>query len=399
MIEAIAWIALGCFFGVFSGLAPGIHVNTIALVSGSLAAGNAENFALMIVAMTITHSFLDFIPSILLGVPDETSFLSALPGHRMLLRGKAFRAIKLTVIGGLLGTIIGLAILPFFALFVQKTSRFLFGLVPIILSAALLLLIATEKTAKKKIFAIIVVALSGALGLLSLQGSGTGNALFALVTGFFGTSTILFSLKQKQAMHAQIIEETKFDTISSIKAGFAGTIASALVSIFPAIGPSHAAFLVKRFSAKVGTENYLIMLGSINTAGSIFSFFVLYLLGKARTGTAVAIKNILVLQQEHLLQIFAAILIAACFGAFATDFIARKAINKIQRVNYAKLNVFVLLLMIALVLVFAGTQGFFLLFVANSIGLLALSTGVKRTNCMAFLIVPTIALYLNFLQQ
>lgn len=399
MIEAIAWIALGCFFGVFSGLAPGIHVNTIALVFGSLAAGHAENFALMVVAMTITHSFLDFIPSILLGVPDETSFLSALPGHRMLLRGKAFRAIKLTVVGGLLGTIIALAILPFFALFVQKTSRFLFGLVPIILSAALLLLIATEKTPKKKIFAIIVAALSAALGLLSLQGIGQGNALFALVTGFFGTSTMLFSLKQKQAMRAQIIEETKFDTISSIKAGFAGTIASALVSIFPAIGPSHAAFLVKRFSAKVGTENYLIMLGSINTAGSIFSFFVLYLLGKARTGTAVAIKNILVLQQEHLLQIFAAILIAACFGAFATDFIARKAINKIQRINYAKLNVFVLLLMIALVFAFSGTQGFFLLFIANSIGLLALSTGVKRTNCMAFLIVPTIALYLNFLRQ
>ena len=401
MIDALAAIITGCFFGVFSGLAPGIHVNTIALAAGALAAKGDLNFALMVVSMTITHSFLDFIPSILLGAPDEENFLSALPGHRMLLQGKAFRAIKLTVAGGVLGTIISFAILPFYALFVIKTAGFLYKLIPALLLASMLLVVASEKTARQKIFAVAVVALSGALGLLALAGNygSSGNTLFALVTGFFGTSTMVFSLKEKQSMKNQRLQKNLFKTISTIKASLVGTIASALVALFPAIGPSQAAFVVKKFSGKIGTQKYLVVLGCISAASSVFSFFVLYLLGKARTGTAVAIKSILVLQQGQMLQIVAAILIAVGFSVFLVDFVSRRAINEMQRFDYNKTNALVLAIMVLLVFFLAGAQGLLLLALSTSIGLIALSAKIKRTNCMAFLILPTVAYYLNqFLQ-
>ena len=49
--------------------------------------------------MAITHTFIDFIPSIFLGAPDEDSVLSILPGHKLLLKGYAYTGIILTLYG------------------------------------------------------------------------------------------------------------------------------------------------------------------------------------------------------------------------------------------------------------------------------------------------------------
>ncbi len=397
MIEAIGAILIGCFLGIFSGLAPGIHVNTIAMVFGAFAAKQDLNFALMVVSMTITHSFLDFVPSILLGAPDAENFLSALPGHRMLLRGKALKAIRLAVAGGLFGTIFSFALLPFFGAFVLETVSFLYGMIPIILLASLLLVMFSEKGLKKKIFAIIVAALSGTIGLLCLDYSSSGgNTLFALVTGFFGVSTIVFSLKEKTTMKPQKKEKTRFSAIPILKASFLGTIASALVSLFPAIGPSQAAFIVKKFSGKISTEKYLVVLGAISTASSVFSFFVLYLVGKARTGTAVAVRNVLSLGENEMLAVSAAILIAAGLSVLITNFVSVKMLGGMQKIEYWKLNVSALAIMVLLVFFMAGTSGLLLLFASTATGLAALGAKVKRTNCMAFLILPTIAYYVNY---
>ena len=40
---------------------------------------------IFIVAMSITQSFVDFIPSIYLGAPDEDTVLSTMPGHNLFL--------------------------------------------------------------------------------------------------------------------------------------------------------------------------------------------------------------------------------------------------------------------------------------------------------------------------
>ncbi len=52
--------------------------------------------------MAITHTFLDFIPSVFLGCPDTDTSLSVLPGHELLKQGKAYEAIALTAYGGLM---------------------------------------------------------------------------------------------------------------------------------------------------------------------------------------------------------------------------------------------------------------------------------------------------------
>ena len=85
LFEILAFF-IGILAGIFTGLFPGIHVNLVSVflisISPSLLKYTSPiSLAIFIVSMSITHSFLDFIPSIFLGAPDEDSFLSILPGH------------------------------------------------------------------------------------------------------------------------------------------------------------------------------------------------------------------------------------------------------------------------------------------------------------------------------
>ncbi|RLG59449.1 MAG: hypothetical protein DRN95_02035 [Candidatus Hydrothermarchaeota archaeon] len=108
-------ICIGVGFGTLTGLVPGLHVNTLVVMLLSLLPSlsiDKYSAVALIIAMSITHSFVDYIPSILLGAPEEDSVLSVLPGHRLLLKGKGYKAIKLTVVGGIGSLALCVAILP-----------------------------------------------------------------------------------------------------------------------------------------------------------------------------------------------------------------------------------------------------------------------------------------------
>ena len=98
IILVIVFAILGTGLGVLTGLVPGLHVNNIAVIMLSLAPallvglmflqeyGIPELFipvllAVVIVAMSIAHTFLDFIPSTFLGTPEGETALSVLPAR------------------------------------------------------------------------------------------------------------------------------------------------------------------------------------------------------------------------------------------------------------------------------------------------------------------------------
>lgn len=122
LILAVIYLSLlGTALGSLTGLAPGIHVNTLALllVSASAiilpglatiatAAGGEEGDAplllvVIIVSAAVAHSFLDVLPSIFLGAAEEDTALSTLPGHRLLLDGKGNEAAGCSAYGALVG--------------------------------------------------------------------------------------------------------------------------------------------------------------------------------------------------------------------------------------------------------------------------------------------------------
>jgi len=128
LLAIIVFTLLGCLAGIITGLVPGVHVNTVAyMVLASQAALIALAMAFfgwasptssqlivivcaLVIGNVITHTFLDFIPSVFLGAPEGETALSLLPGHRMMLEGRGFEAVKCSVIGSF-GAVLGALIL------------------------------------------------------------------------------------------------------------------------------------------------------------------------------------------------------------------------------------------------------------------------------------------------
>ena len=101
LLEILLAILIGILIGTITGLIPGVHINLV----GAFLIGVSASFlffvgpvylAVFIVAMAITHTFVDFIPSIFLGCPDTDTELSVLPGHELLKKGQGYEAIVLT---------------------------------------------------------------------------------------------------------------------------------------------------------------------------------------------------------------------------------------------------------------------------------------------------------------
>lgn len=392
-IELLLFALAGCCLGIFTGIAPGIHVNTIALLALGFPFFGSQNLIVLIACMSIVHAISDFVPSILLGAPDSENFLSVLPGHRMLLQGKGIIAVKLTIAGGLFGGIAAIAVGPLFILFVEKSAGFISMAVPFALVGILFAMVLEEK-GRKKAWALAVIALSGLLGLLALKSNiAVQEPLFCLATGFFGASTLIESVMKKTGMPLQKKAGFFIQKARIAKNSLLALVAAAIVSLLPSIGSNQAAFIVRKMSGRIKASDYLVMLGGISTAGMIFSFFVLFAWGKTRTGSAVAISKLGSFGLNELLLAAAACAFALGFGAIASDLIATKAFKAMQALNYRKMNLAVLALLAGLVFAFSNAIGLAFFATAAAIGIVSLNAGIKRTNSMAFLMMPTIAYY------
>jgi TctA family transporter len=156
----------GSSLGILSGLAPGIHVNTLAILLVSLygpiqtsmswicgpIGADTTLFPILISALIVSaavvHSFVDFVPSVFLGAPDESQVLSVLPGHRLLLDGKGLDAIRSAAFGSLVGALVALIlIVPLKFLMGPPISLYdlISPSIPFVLVSIMILLIISER--------------------------------------------------------------------------------------------------------------------------------------------------------------------------------------------------------------------------------------------------------------
>ena len=95
--------------------------------------------------MAITHTFVDFIPSIFMGCPDTDTELSVLPGHDLLKKGQGYQAILLTCYGSL-AAIFLLIIFAFPSIkLIDNTYGIIKQILPYLLIAVSIFLISIEK--------------------------------------------------------------------------------------------------------------------------------------------------------------------------------------------------------------------------------------------------------------
>jgi len=391
----LGWILAGCFLGTLTGLTPGLHVNNVAMIA--LAVGwNDFNVAAMVCAMAIVHTFVDFLPSIFLGAPDSDSFQAVLPGHRMLLEGNGFEAIRLTVAGGLFGGIAAIALSPIFAEFALQTFAFLPAIIPFALIAIMLSMAFEEKGNKRKNAAIAMV-LSGVVGIIALQGSLQFNEpLLAMVSGFFGAAGLIYSLNEKTAVPKQESLEGSLCVEDVQNGSIIGVACGATVALLPAIGPAQAAFIAKKIRGKSKPREFLVLLGCANTVAMILSFSTLFAVGKARTGAAAAIGEMLAEGAGVPLRLLAAIAIALGFGAIVALAMAKPFLAWLAKTDYRKVNALVLAFVSLLVSAFSGWKGLLVFAVSAAIGVFTIASKTKRSAMMACLMMPTVLIYLTF---
>ncbi|MFQ5532162.1 MAG: tripartite tricarboxylate transporter permease, partial [Candidatus Nanoarchaeia archaeon] len=296
LIEIIAALLLGCIMGTFTGLIPGIHINLIGvfivtLSTSFLAFLNPIYLVVFISSMAITHTFLDFIPSIFLGCPDTDTELSILPGHKLLKKGLGYEAVILTAYGSLAAIFILIPITIPSTYIISKTFTLIQSLIPYILIIISAILISTEKN---KLTALGVFILTGFLGLsvLNLPDNLVNHPLLPLLTGLFGSSMLIISIKNKNQIPPQKL--TKPNLKYKIAKPLLGAlIASPLCSFLPGLGSGQAAIIGNTLTNKKSNiKDFLILLGATNTFVMGFSFISLYTISKTRTGAAVAIKDI-----------------------------------------------------------------------------------------------------------
>lgn len=387
----MGFIAAGLALGVLTGLFPGLHLNTVASLILYAHLPGSLNMVLLIVAMNIMHSFMDFIPSILLGAPSEQNFLAVFPGHRLFLQGKALLAIHLTILGNLLGIIGSMVLIPVYTLFAEQTRFFLEKNIPLVLASVTLLMAGSEKTIPQKIMALVVVGLSGLTGIWALRQNN--SLLFAMIAGFFGVSTLLYSLKDSPTAIEQKTEAFPTKPRHWLRAAISGSIFGSAVSLFPAISSAQAAFAAQSINQRFSSQQFLVLLGAINASSTVFSFVALQILGKARTGSAVTIQSLYSLSTNEFWMVMATVLFCAGIAGYSTAFLAARILSPIQKMNYKTMNALVIGILLALTVALNGLQGIPVLAAATGIGLLTHRFHIKKSHCMGCLVLPTILFY------
>ena len=401
LIEILALIA-GILAGTISGLLPGIHINMVSvfLVSSSaflLSFLSPITLVVFIVAMSITHTFIDFIPSIFLGSPDEDTALSVLPGHELLLKGNGYKAVIYALYGSILALPIILLLTPVFIFIMPIIFSYLKFVMFFILVLASFYLILKEQNSK--LVAFLVFILSGFLGLATLS-LPLKESLLPLLSGLFGSSSLITSIMKKTKLPKQ-----KIPTLSKLKPDkqeikdsvLASVLSSPLCSFLPALGSSQAAVIGSDLLGKIKRETFLILLGSINTIIMALSFVTLYSIGKTRTGSAVAVEKILPsFSFSSLAIILLAIILSSIIAFFLGIFLAKFFSRNITKISYSKLSVFILFFISIIVLIFSGFLGFLVFLVSTFAGLFAILSGVRRAHLLGCLMLPSILLYLPF---
>ena len=395
LLELLIALIVGILAGIFTGLIPGIHINLIGVFLVSLSATlfisiNPIYLVVFITSMAIIHTFLDFIPSILLGCPDTDTELSVLPGHELLKQGHGYQAIILTAYGSL-AAIFAIILIAFPAILtIEKIYNLLTRqfVMPAFLIFISLFLIFLEK---KKLSALFVFILTGALGLCVLNLPSLNQPLLPLLTGLFGGSMLILSIKNKIQIPKQKISKPQTKLFKPL---LGSLIASPLCSFLPGLGSGQAA-IIGNLIARANKKGFLILLGATNTLVMGFSFISLYVISKTRTGAAVAIQKLLPnFSNKILILILVIILLTGIISFFLTKFLAKFFSNNLNKINYTKISLATLLILIIVILLVSGFAGLFVLIISTLTGIYCISFKVKRTQMMGCLLLPTIILYL-----
>lgn len=392
MLELLLALAFGIGLGVVCGLLPGLHPNnTIPIILGLSFLFPPLSAAIVLISAGIVNSFVAFIPSILIGAPEGDNALSALPGHRLLMQGRGYEALKLTVVGGLTSILFAIFTLPIFVFAIPPLYNFLRPNIHFLLIFVVAYMIFSEK-GKGKIFAAVVFFLSGILGYLVLDIMQSGSEmLFPLLSGLFGLPMLLLAVKNKASLPESFSFESESTRIEW-KPAIIGSLAGVIAGLLPGIGSSQATVI-----ANAGSKNertFLMAIAGVNVVDIMYSILALWIIGNPRSGIAVAVGSIVKIDMNMVMVFLSTILIAAGAGAFLTLKLSRTAVFAIRKIDYQRLCLYTFAFICILIFIFTRFFGLAVAGIALSIGMIPNLANIRRSHAMGCLVLPTILFFL-----
>jgi len=397
-IEILIAVALGITAGIFTGLIPGIHINLISVLLLSfspilLQYTNIISLCCFIIAMSVTHSFLDSIPSIFLGAPDSDMALGVLPGHRYLLKGLGLTAVKLTIVGSFGALLLSILFFPLLIPLVKFGYPLIEGYIGLILIAVVVFMIMRDR---KRIWAFFVFLTAGVLGLIVLNMPNFENPLFPLFSGLFGISTLIISLQNNESIPKQMKKQyVRVKTSRVFKALFSGGFSGFITAVMPGLGASTAAVISMQITKNLKEDGFMILMGSINTFNFILSMVTLYVLDKARNGSIIVIQKLVdAITISHIVIFLCAVLIAGSLSVFLALILAKAFSKIVSVVSYRKMVFSVIFLISSLVLVLTGPLGLLILIISTAVGIIPPTVNISRTHAMGCLLLPVILYFI-----
>ena len=398
-VQLLAWTAAGVLLGSVSGLIPGLHANNFALLLAGVAPsvpGPPLFVGVAMLAAGVVHTFLNAIPSMALGVPDAEMAMTALPGHKMVLEGRGYEAIRLSALGSILAVLAAVPLAIPLTIGVTAAYPTLQAHMSLLLAMVLAAMVAAEPRWRSRGGGLLTIVLATALGLVTLDLEPDapldgGGMLAPIFAGLFGAPVLIDAMRgggvPRQGDPALTMPRTIL-----LWTALAGTLSGAIVGYLPGISAAIAAVAVLALVPGGSTDRgYIVATSGVDTSNAIFALFALVAIGQPRSGVMVAYES--TGAPVDLPILVTAVVLAGLAGFVLVISVGDVYLEIVGRASYWRISVAILVLLLLLSLLFTGPLGLVVFAASTAIGLVPVRTGARRVNCMAVLMGPLVIDY------
>jgi putative membrane protein len=389
----LAFVLGGVALGTVSGLVPGVHANAFAFLlvaAVPTVQGPPTGVACAVLAAGVTHTFLDVVPALALGVPDPAMAAGSLPGHRLVLGGRGREALRLSALGSGGALLLSLPVAVPLTALVRHGQETLVAALPLLLAGVFGLLVLAERRPRRMLSAVGLVVLSGSLGVVTLDRPfeglvAVGGVLTPLFGGLFGLP-VLVDAARGSGIPPQ--GDTRLATTPGTvgRATMAGVAGGGAVGYVPGVSAGVAATLSLPFAGGGDPDRtYIVATSGANTATAVFALFSLLVLRAPRTGVTVALQEV---GTPPLSTLLAVTVVAGLSAAVLVPVLGDRYLTLAGRVGPRTTSLVAGGALCLLSVVFAGVDGVVVFAAAGLVGLLPVRLGVRRVHLMGVLAVP-----------
>jgi putative membrane protein len=412
------YAVIGALIACVLACIPALHVyNVVGLLlllgAGASALIGPEELSALMIGLVTGYAMLNTLPSIFLSAPDDSTVFVVLPGQKYLLQRRGWEATLLTGVGGLGGVAVLTLLTPVASSLFSTARGILQPHLHWILLAVIVFMLMSEwpkgtdrartpwgKLAEawtSLIAGLATFVLSGVLGfILMYRGlvpvDVAYQSLMPAFVGLFAVPWVLQNIFSRTQIPRQYVATSVDANLPLFLRGvFAGTVGGLFAAFFPVVTGGIGGFIAGHATAQRDDRLFLISQGASKVVYYVggFLFFFVPGLHLTRGGMAWMLSGVYTpYTPGTFYRAVAAMLVSGVVAFFMLLLLTRLVIRLVERVDYRRISIGTLVLLLGIVALVTGPAGLLIVAVATGIGLIPVLWGARRMNCMGVLLLP-----------